>query len=178
MGKITPQDEEFRQFAKKQVIKHIQYYFDNVPMNDDEAVTILKSHLLIEEQLIKLVNIELKKPEALKRSRLTFHQLACIAEAMHWYDKDDWVWISVRKLNKIRNSLSHELKPKNLEIHIADFHRLIEKHCSIQVKDKLKEPTKNRLTMTIGLLYSYISAYLEACINTEAQKGNKKNNLV
>lgn len=178
MEKTAPSSEVFRQFVENQVSKHMHYYFEHVPMVDDEIVTILKSHLLIEEQLIKLINIEIIRPEALADSRLSFHQLVCIAESMHWHSKDEWMWNSIRKLNKIRNSLSHELKPKSLERDIADFHCAIETKCPTEVKNRLRELDNTRLTMTIALLYSYISAYLEACMNSKAQEGNEQNKSV
>ena len=176
--KNTPSNQEFKAFVEKQVSKHILHYFKHVPRTDDKIITFLKSHLLIEQQLIKLINIELKKPEALSDSRLTFHQILCLAESLHWYKKDDWVWIGIRQLNKIRNSLSHKLEPKNLERDINHFLRLIERKCPQRVKEGLRGQANSRLTLTIGLLYSYISGYLEACINTKIREQHKENNLV
>lgn len=174
MGKSNNTTQKFKEFVEKLVTKHMLYYFQHVPSTDDEIVTILKSHLLIEEQLRKLIHIELVKPEALSDSRLTFHQILSIAEYLHWYKGSEWLWTSIKKINKIRNTLSHELEPKNLKKEIKTLIKLIENECSQRVKKELKNLSNTKLTITIGLVYSYISAYLEACINTKANGQGKK----
>ena len=77
--------------------------------------------------IFELITVEEEKPQALKDSRLTFHQILCIAEPLLWHKDSEWVWSSCRKLNSIRNSFSHELEPSKLEKNIKEFLSIVEK---------------------------------------------------
>lgn len=87
---------------------------------EDITLIILKGHLLIEEQLWKVISSRLRKPGALRDSRITSYQAICLAEAFCPEDKD--LWQSAKKLNKIRNEIAHNvIAPAGLNDRIDDF---------------------------------------------------------
>lgn len=87
----------------------------------DEHLHIMRGHLLIEKKLRELLNDKVVKPDALSDARLTFTQVLCIVEALYWKENSDWLWQQIRKLNNIRNSLSHQLDPKKYDEAIKEY---------------------------------------------------------
>ncbi|TCA40284.1 hypothetical protein E0H72_21015 [Rhizobium leguminosarum bv. viciae] len=91
-----------------------------LPRGQDLTLIILKGHLLIEEQVWKVISSRLKKPKALRDGRIESHQAICIAEA--FCPEDDDLWQSAKKLNKIRNDIAHNvIPPAGLNDRIDDF---------------------------------------------------------
>ncbi|MBN2321286.1 MAG: hypothetical protein JXR49_19560 [Acidobacteria bacterium] len=159
--------EELKKFIESEnVTRHIMRFFEYMPKVDDIIISILKGHLLIEEKLSELIIVEANKPQVLKESRLTFHQKLCIAEALHWHKNRVWIWQSCRKLNSIRNNLSHELEPSDINRRIREFLKFVENYYPPHGKKQIKNKQNTRLLFAIGMVYSDLSAYLEACRNS------------
>jgi hypothetical protein len=96
-------------------------FFPEMTNVKDEHLHILRGHLLIEKKLRELIDLKVKKPDALSDARLQFNQILCIAEALYWENDSDWLWQRIRKLNNIRNSFSHQLEPKKYNDTIKEF---------------------------------------------------------
>jgi hypothetical protein len=94
-------------------------FITKLPHNADPALVILKAHLLIEEQLRLLVDERMAKPKALQTAELECNQVICIAEALTGDTLMPQMWTALRKLNKLRNDLAHQLDPKGLTDRIA-----------------------------------------------------------
>ena len=84
---------------------------------------ILKGHLLIEEQLKVVCGERLRRPNALNLAdrEWTASQIVSLAEALCGDDADEKLWKALRKLNKLRNDIAHNLEPKGLSDRIADL---------------------------------------------------------
>ena len=168
---MSTEIEQFKKFVQTEnVTQHIKRFYEHMPHPDDIIISILKGHLLVEEQLFELISVEAEKPQALKDSRLTFHQTLCIAESLFWHEDSEWVWSSCRKLNSLRNSLSHELEPSHLDKNIKEFLRFVEKKYPPDGKKQVHKNQSTRLLTSIALVYAYLSAYLQACKNTKRMK--------
>ncbi|PKN30446.1 MAG: hypothetical protein CVU64_03205 [Deltaproteobacteria bacterium HGW-Deltaproteobacteria-21] len=166
--------EQFNQFlASENVVRHLRRFYKHMPPMDDVMVSVLKGHLLIEEQLFGLIATQAEKPQALKDSRLTFHQALCIAECLLWYKDSDWVWSCCRMLNGIRNGLSHQLEPSKIKKQITEFLDAVEKHYPPHGKKNIRGSPEKPLLMSIGMVYVYLAAYLEACRNSKQMKEKK-----
>lgn len=96
-------------------------FFPELANVKDEHLHIMRGHLLIEKKLRELIDARAMKPDALSDARLTFSQVLCIAEALCWKKESEWLWERIRKLNSIRNSFSHQLKPKKYDASINEF---------------------------------------------------------
>jgi hypothetical protein len=102
--------------------KDLNRFISHLPLDSTDNVTVvLKGHLLVEELLKEYVSLQFKKPEMLKDARLTFHQILCIARASSNDASSEKLWLSIEKLNGLRNKLAHSLEPKDLEIKIEEF---------------------------------------------------------
>jgi hypothetical protein len=92
-----------------------------LPHGKDVELVILKAHLLIEEQVRQIVDERLKNPTALADARLGCHQAICVAQSFFPADRDLSLWAGLKKLNKLRNDIAHNLEPKQLQNHIEEF---------------------------------------------------------
>jgi hypothetical protein len=106
---------------------HINSYIQWItPSPGDPTYSLLKAHLLFEELLRSYLGRVLPHAKALEGSRLTFMQLLAVAKACSPHlEPDHWIWRAIGELNKLRNTLSHETKPKALAEKIEQYERLI-----------------------------------------------------
>lgn len=100
-------DREFKRFQKT---------------TRDVDLLVLKGHLLIEQFLTSLIENYCHKPEFLEDATLTFYNKVKLARCLVMHPMpDDSIWDNIECLNKLRNKLVHEWKPKNREKLIRNF---------------------------------------------------------
>ena len=88
----------------------------------DPTYSLLKAHLLFEELLNSYLARTLAHSSALKGARLTFAQTLALARASSRHiEPEHWVWKAISDLNRIRNSLSHEARPKDLPQKMSEY---------------------------------------------------------
>ena len=98
----------------------------HLPGGGDLTLTILKGHLLIEEQIWLLIKNRMPVFDALKDAKITSHQKLCLAEALiddftREVQDVGWLWPALKKLNKLRNDIAHKLSQSGIEDRINDF---------------------------------------------------------
>lgn len=114
-------------FEPKEYWESINRLADHMPSREQKDLSILKGHLLVEEQLNRLIEARLRNPIELGEARLTFYQKLCLAKSFSLNDREsDWVWVAIEKLNRIRNSLAHSLVDGGMEDRIMDFIQFVE----------------------------------------------------
>jgi hypothetical protein len=103
----------------------LERFHNLLPREGDLALIILKGHLLIEEQINFLLEHRIPKFSALKAANLTTHQKICLAEAVieesQENEKNDWLWVALKKLNSLRNDIAHKLSSTGIDDRVADF---------------------------------------------------------
>jgi hypothetical protein len=129
-GTLSPEEcadaEQFlAEIAERTAEEIAEYVFFFEHMPDEAAGTtlvVLKAHLLIEMKAREFVRERLLAPGAIDQARLSSHQLFCLAESFCLPNLEpQWLWSTVRKLNKIRNRLAHNLQPKEVQREIEMF---------------------------------------------------------
>ena len=109
----------------KHTVESFRRFYTHLPRSEDQSLVLLKVHLLVEEQIRAFVDERMHRPVALYAARLTFHQIACLAEALCTDDIHLNVWSAVKKLNQMRNDIAHKLEPKSVEGQLREFCILI-----------------------------------------------------
>ena len=104
----------------------MQRLLSYMPREDDLTLLVLKGHLLIEERLYKIVTDKVRHAPAIEHARLNFWQLALVAKALTYKPEYDWLWSSLKKLNKLRNQFAHNLEPAKVQELIEGFVRHLE----------------------------------------------------
>jgi hypothetical protein len=101
---LTPTDEELAPG-----IERLRKAFE--PQAGDLTLLILKAHLLFEELLRDFLKKQLRHPGALQGARLTFTQVLRLCQALAaTLEPDDWRWRGLIELNRLRNSIAHEIE--------------------------------------------------------------------
>lgn len=106
--------------------KAFEQFKKHFPDNNDMTLIILKGHLLIEEQIWYLIKNRVENETALTEASLTSHQKICLAEALtdefsEDVNKGKWVWNAIKKLNKLRNDIAHNLSASGIEDRVKDY---------------------------------------------------------
>lgn len=107
-------------------------FMSHVPANSpDISLPVLKGHLLAEELMSDYISAQVSHPEHLRLSdnHWGFANKIELASALASEQNHDvWVWTALKKLNALRNKLSHGLEPKNLEKTITAFQSSVAPH--------------------------------------------------
>jgi hypothetical protein len=130
----------------------------------NEHLHILRGHLLIEKKLRELMYLKVEKPDTLAEARLSFNQILCITEALYWEKESEWLWESIRKLNNIRNSFSHQLTPKKYANAITEF-------LSIYKPDEFGQGA--RIMLVMYAIYRKLNEYVVASTNSKVNNTKK-----
>jgi len=100
-------------------------FMEHFPIEGDSTLQVLKGHLLLEELLRDIFELQLPHPTALKGNKgasYDCHQIICLVEAITPVSHTvPWIWEGAKKLNNIRNNLAHQLTPKGLDQKIDDL---------------------------------------------------------
>lgn len=123
-------DSQFRERLQRDVVEELLYFAKHITFKDrDERSVILIGHLLVEEQLVAYVRSKTARPDKLER--LTFSQFLRVAEAMTDIRACDWVFDASRKLNAIRNRVSHNLQTEDSAMLLEEFVRFVRSNSTI-----------------------------------------------
>lgn len=108
------------------------------PTPADPTYSLLKAHLLFEDLLRAYLTRILPHANSLDGGRLTFVQLLAVARASSTHiAPDHWVWKAIGDLNKLRNMLSHEARPKAMGEKMDEYAKFIVQNTKVP----LPEPT-------------------------------------
>jgi len=114
MESYNPSEHEIESFKR---------FMKLMPQNADLELTILKGHLLIEEQLRAIIKERIKGNKALEldNNNWSFYHVLRLSEALCHDEEDAILWKCIAKLNKIRNDMAHNLEPKGLNDRVDDL---------------------------------------------------------
>lgn len=99
-------------------------YRGMLPKTDDVSLIVLKGHLIIEEMLFAVAVSHCCVPDEFEKAKLTFAQLLHVVKALVRLPIGSNVWPAMVLLNGLRNSLVHNLEPKELDKKIAALNTL------------------------------------------------------
>jgi hypothetical protein len=109
-----------RILTRERLLEIIKCY-EHLPEAENVEVTILKGHLLIEGKLIEYIRKKIDNPDAFDSERFRFSQLLVVARSLSTKGKFDDLWMSIQKLNTLRNQLAHELEQPELNKALEGF---------------------------------------------------------
>ncbi|RZI43718.1 hypothetical protein EGT07_08085 [Herbaspirillum sp. HC18] len=125
------------------------------PTPGDPTYSLLKAHLLFEELLRAYLSRILPYSSALEGARLTFVQLLAVARASSTHAQPDhWMWKAIGDLNKLRNMLSHEARPKALGEKLNEYISLVETGLTFPLPESNLVRGSAEANACVGHLYS------------------------
>ena len=125
----------------------------HIPEGTDASLSILKGHLIIEEELNKALNSKVKNESDIANARLSFKQLMLVTKAHYINEDNSWYWGALNKLNKIRNSLSHNLEPDDLNTNLVELIELVESHYENEEENTFHERLRRVLAMLAAQMH-------------------------
>ncbi|MBE7551909.1 MAG: hypothetical protein HS126_12640 [Anaerolineales bacterium] len=75
----------------------------------DEALLVLKAHLVAESLLYEILDDVLPNAAILDTARFSFSQLISLVESLRPSHREKWIWLALRRLNSLRNEFAHNL---------------------------------------------------------------------
>ena len=103
------------------------------------SLCVLKGHLLAEELLTEYISTRLPHFEHLQIDRNHWgfaNKLELAASVSSNQHHDVWVWGALKKLNSLRNKLSHGLEPTGLDQSVQDFQQAVKPHAPSKFQGK------------------------------------------
>ncbi|WP_152613289.1 hypothetical protein [Inquilinus limosus] len=96
-------------------------YMSLLPNSDDVVLVTLKGHLIIEEILFAIAAVHFADPIWLQKARLRFAQLVPLVRGLIHVPIPDEIWEMALKINSLRNSIAHNLEPKDISSQIKQL---------------------------------------------------------
>lgn len=159
---------------KETVDPHFKKFWDSVPIDADLVTMILKCHLLAEYNLDQILILQVPRGDMIVDGRFQFSEKLTIVEALDVLDKE--TVDSLRKLNAVRNSCSHEL---NYEVTDRDLDKigsvfpeqyLVDKKKSGDDKKALLHRVLMEVMVGLALCIDRLSARKLAVIESRSKK--------
>lgn len=123
-GRVRPPfdpEVEFAAFRTAPAFEGKEQLFNRHIEDREPLEVIIRGHLWIEAILAELIDFTLPHPDRLNDARMSFSQKAALASALGLIDQDEREY--VRRLNRIRNRLAHQLDAEVVESDQADLLR-------------------------------------------------------
>ncbi|MEC8963732.1 MAG: hypothetical protein VX649_02850 [Pseudomonadota bacterium] len=97
-------------------LEDIQNKFsEEVKYVDDSAQILLKGHLVAEDLMNQALEAFVLHVEHIENAKLQFHQKLELCKAISVNDNNNNMWNLIKKINVLRNALSHSLDPDRRE---------------------------------------------------------------
>lgn len=148
--------------SESEATKRLKRYLRIIQGEAVLEVLILRAHLLIEEELRVLIDINLKYAEKFEHRQFSFNQCLILVSSIYG-DQKLWLWESIKHLNGIRNILAHKLNPEEeikIENKLEKIDLLVGENSGVPMPSKLK-PSISRAHWRLASLYSVLCAIRE-----------------
>ena len=126
--KMVMEFEELRDWIKgwfSQFAEDITKHLKDLPDTPDHILVILKGHLLVEQEINRLLEAKLPNPDAInltgKYGPRFIHKLLLLKALIPNPPHVPHLWDLIEELSKLRNDFGHRLRPKDVEIRIDEF---------------------------------------------------------
>jgi hypothetical protein len=104
------------------------------------TTTILKGHLLIEEQLRDIIEAAVQDHRYVEKARLSFIQRLNIARAIAGHFNNSVVWEATVQLNAIRNRLAHKAEASLAPDLLSEFFSICESDTKFDAATQVESP--------------------------------------
>lgn len=102
-------------------------YFDKLFLNlipsSDTALYVLKTHLIVEELVFKLIQKALREPSAVTSNDLNYQKKCLLLKGLRGDTLAEWLYVALASLGALRNKCAHVLDHPKLDDAISSFVR-------------------------------------------------------
>src|SRR3954470_21534986 len=136
------------------VLAHISRHLESI---EDVTLLLLKSHLLVEQQINSALHKIFPGFASLDTGRLTYNQRIQVIRALDGTKKAEDALRFAERLNLVRNRLANQLEPIGIENAIADF--VTEMATSVPTKCDEVLPLGLRMATCIGYICRILHSF-------------------
>ncbi|MDF1997582.1 hypothetical protein [Peribacillus frigoritolerans] len=127
---------------------------------------ILRGHLYIEAKIIELLENRFTHPEEFKMSDINYPNKINLCVALGIIDRSETK--AYLKLNKLRNTMAHQLQPSQIEKEIGDIiSSLSNEQRKLYKTNKIEDGLLYNLRKALAVLFVDLNAILESIKNEE-----------
>jgi len=144
-------------------LKDLQERFsEEVKYVDDTAQILLKGHLVAEDLMNQALEAFVLHGEHIEDARLQFHQKLELCKAISVNDNCNNMWNLIKKINVLRNALSHSLDPERREKAVQSLASIYDQEFGPKTRkiDGMSEEAALCLASimgSLGYLHSFLS---------------------
>jgi len=144
-------------------LEDIQKSFtDEVRYVDDTAQIILKGHLVAEDLMNQAIESFVLHGEYIENARLQFHQKLEFCKSISLSDDNNNMWNLIKKINVVRNALSHSLDEERRLKAIQSLKSIYDQEFDPEtrkIKDMSEEAALCMVAISgaLGYLHSFLS---------------------
>lgn len=142
-------------------------YLRAISRQPDSVLVILRSHLLAEYYLDKIILLKLSRGDIIIENNFSFWQKLIVVKSLGVLP--DYLIDSLKNLNKVRNDCSHVLEYKISERDIDRIGRPFTDEY-LKLKSEHLDNIDTLLSYTIGLLSARLEGYIKKITNFEDNK--------
>lgn len=148
--------------SQEDVSNRLVRFLDNLPNGNDKTLIVLKGHLLIEELMTEILKLKIEgNPLGLAvQKRWMFNKKLELCWALVKDELEPGLWDSIKKLNGVRNDMSHQLQPNNIDKKIEEF------IISVRGFSLMPDEPDLNLHYSLGWLYILLNSYLNRIKST------------
>jgi len=137
-------------------------FFEEVRYVDDTAQIVLKGHLVAEDLMNKALECFMLHGEHIEDARLQFHQKLELCKSISLSDNKNNMWNLIKKINVLRNALSHSLDKERREKAIQSLKSIYDQEFDPETRniDGMSEEAAlciAALSGALGYLHSFLS---------------------
>ena len=131
---------------------------------DELALVVLKGHLLLEEQLERILGKFLFHPEYLEGANLRFAQKVALARCMSLDEHANSLWELVLAVNGLRNELAHALNSEKRQHKFDRLKALYMVENEVSAVEASHCPDHELAAHTIAFILGFLGSFEEEVI--------------
>jgi len=152
---------------EKKISDSYKRYLRAVNRRPDSVLVILRSHLLAEYCLDRIILLKLPRGDIIIENNFSFWQKLILIKSLRVLP--DYLIDSLKNLNKVRNDCAHALEYKISERDVDKIGRPFTDEY-LELKSEHFDNIDTLLNYTIGLLTARLEEYIKKVTNFEGNK--------
>lgn len=137
-------------------------FYEEIRYIDDTAQILLKGHLVVEDLMNKALEAFVLHGEHVEDARLQFNQKLELCKAISVSENKNNMWNLIKKINVLRNALSHSLDPDRRKKAVESLASAYDQEFNPKTRDIEDMPEEAALCLaaisgSLGYLHSFLS---------------------
>jgi hypothetical protein len=134
--------------------KMLEAFRESLGEIDEIALVTLKSHILIEAQLVDILVLLVDEPEYLEKANLRFYQKANLLRATIFHEDGDEGWPLVLAFNRLRNTIAHGDANEERTVQIEVLRGMLLPIVTEETKEQVQKASELEITTLAAAMAS------------------------